>query len=100
MEITFSLKVNFDCCFPMRNLTCMIILSLDNSSINTIILFFVCNHQGKYAITQELTLCNTSSAENIRSLLVTFMHLICGMRLDPHVIHRLQRRNYLLKSTM
>lgn len=74
--------------------------SLDNSSINTIILFFVCYHQGKYATTRELTQCNTSSAENIHSLLVTFMHLICGMRLDPHVIHRLRHCNYLLKSTM
>lgn len=59
MEIGFSLKVNFECCFPLRNLTRMII-HLHNGSINTIILFLVCYHQGKYTITQELTQCNTS----------------------------------------
>lgn len=100
MEITFSLKVNLCLLFSREEFDMHDYSSLDNSSINTIILFFVCYRQGKYAVTQELTLCNTSSGENIHRLLVTFMHLICGMRLDSHVIRRLQRCNYLLKSTM
>lgn len=100
MEITFSLKVNFDCCFPHEESDMHDYSSLDNSSINKIILFFICYHQGKYAITQKLTQCNTSNPENIHRLLVTFMHLICGTRLDPHVIHKLQRSNYLPESTM
>ena len=100
MEIRFCLKVNSDCCFPVRNLRRVIIHLLTTAQLTQSFCYFVCYHPGKYSTTRELTQCNTRVLETYVGLLVTFMLLICGMRLDPRVMLGLRRRNYLLKSTM